>query len=119
MLTLTSVWDIFRDELKYLFHMPPFPFLTSADGIALKRAGYTFKQASSVKQLQKTSIPMLFIHGSRDTFVHPEMLDKLYDACASSVKQKLLIEGAGHGESYLLNPDLYFSTVFDFVNQNL
>ncbi len=115
----TSVWDIFRDELKYLFHLPPFPFLTSADGIALKRAGYTFKQASSVKQLQKTSIPMLFIHGSRDTFVHPEMMDKVYDACASSVKQKLLIEGAGHGESYLLNPDLYFSTVFDFVNQNL
>ncbi len=115
----TSVWDIFKDELAYLFHLPEFPFLTCADSIAVKRAGYSFRQASSVNQLKKTNIPMLFIHGSNDTFVHPEMLDKVYDACASTVKQKLVIEGAGHAESYLLDPDLYFATVDAFVRENM
>ncbi|MBR1709506.1 MAG: alpha/beta hydrolase [Clostridia bacterium] len=111
----TSVWDIFSDELKYLFHLPTFPFLHIAGGIAKLRAGYSFKEASALRQIEKAQVPILFIHGSEDAFVHTEMVYEVYEACRAE-KQLLVVEGAGHGNSCMLDPDLYFDTVFDFLS---
>lgn len=114
----TSVWDIFSDELSYLFHLPDFPLLYAAEGIAKIRAGYGFREASAVKQVEKSQVPMLFIHGSEDNFVHTEMVYELYDAC-STPKDILVVEGAGHGDSYRMDPDLYFETVFEFLDDSV
>lgn len=110
----TSVWDIFSDELSYLFHLPDFPFLYTAALAARYRAGYDFKEASALDQVAKSQVPILFIHGSEDNFVHTEMVYELYDAC-SAPKELLVVEGAGHGEAYRMDPELYFDTVFDFL----
>lgn len=114
----TSVWDIFSDELNYLFHLPPFPVLYASDAMARIRAGYGLKEASALKQVKKCTTPMLFIHGSNDTFVRPSMARTLYEA-ASCEKMLLIIPGAGHGESYLRDPDRYFNTVFGFIGRYL
>ena len=110
----TSVWDIFADELDYLFHLPAFPLLNIASGISTLRAGYSFTEASALKQIAKAQVPVLFIHGSEDNFVHTDMVYPLYDAC-SAEKQLLVVEGAGHGNSSNHAPDLYFETVFSFL----
>lgn len=114
----TSVWDIFSDELSYLFHLPEFPLLYAAEGIAKIQAGYGFREASALKQVAKSTVPILFIHGSEDNFVHTEMVYELYEAC-SSEKELLVVEGAGHGDSYRMDPDLYFGTVFEFLENNV
>lgn len=113
----TSVWDIFDDEIHYLYHLPAFPLMHVASGISKVRAGYSFGEASSLKAIAKNNLPVLFIHGDSDTFVHTEMIDKVYDAC-NSTKEKLIVTGAGHGESYLRDPDLYFDTTFNFLTKN-
>ena len=110
----TSVWDIFRDELAYLFHLPAFPVLNAASGISRLRAGYSFTEASALRQVQKAQVPMLFIHGSEDNFVRTDMVYSLYEACPSE-KQLLVVEGAGHGNSCNHAPELYYDTVFDFL----
>ena len=112
----TSVWDIFKDELKYLYHLPTFPLLNVGSCILKIKAGYSFTEASSLKQIQNAKVPILFIHGSEDNFVSTSMVYKLYDACPTE-KQRLIIEGAGHGNSYNYNPGLYFSTVRDFIGR--
>lgn len=114
----TSAWDIFSDELNYLFHLPPFPVLYAGDFMARIRAGYGFKEASALKQVKKSVTPTLFIHGSCDTFVQPEMADTLYNAAACE-KMLLIIPGAGHGESCLRDPGRYFDTVFGFIGRYL
>ena len=86
----------------------------AADGIAWIRAGYEFKEASALEQVKKSSVPILFIHGSEDNFVHTEMVYELYDVCVSQ-KELLVVEGAGHGEAYSMDPELYFDTVFGFL----
>lgn len=113
----TSVWDIFSDELSYLFHLPDFPVLYAADAVARVRAGYGFRDASSIEQLKKSQVPVLFIHGSEDTFVRTDMVYELYEACPTK-KDLLVVEGAGHGEAYLMDPELYFDTVFAFLEEN-
>lgn len=113
----TSVWDIFADELSYLFHLPPFPVLYAADLMSKVRAGYSFREASAVRQVKKSRVPMLFIHGSEDTFVHTEMVYEVYEACPGE-KELLVVDGAGHGQAYAKDPDLYFGTVFRFIEEH-
>lgn len=60
---------------------------------------------------------MLFIHGTEDTFVHTDMIYDVCNAC-NTPKDMLLIEGAGHAESYKLEPETYFNKVFEFIDTN-
>ena len=115
----TSVWDEFSLQLDNVFHLPSFPILNVADAACLMRAGYTFEGVSSIESLRSASVPMLFIHGDEDTFVPFSMLDECYEACASEEKEKLVVEGAGHGLSASTNPELYWSTVDDFLARHL
>ena len=112
----TSVWDIFADELTYLFGLPAFPVLNASSLVAQVRAGYGFKEASALQQVKKATVPVLFIHGSEDNFVRTDMVYDLYAACPTE-KELLVIEGAGHGEAYAMDPKLYFDTVFGFIGR--
>ena len=113
----SSVWDIFRDELKLLFGLPPFPVLYSASIVSKLQAGYSFGEGSAVKQLTNAKVPMLFIHGGEDNFVRTDMVYEVYEACPTT-KDILVVEGAGHGEAYAMDPELYFDTVFSFIEEN-
>lgn len=115
----TSVWDEFSVQMRALLHLPPTPLLNAADAVCRARAGYGFQEASAVDQLRRARVPMLFIHGTEDTFVPFWMLDRVFEACASPVKQRLAVEGAGHGQSSCVNPDLYWCTVGAFLAQHL
>ena len=110
----TGVWDIFRDEMAVLFHLPAFPVLHTASLICTLRAGCSFAEASSLEQVKKAKMPILYIHGEKDSFVHTEMVDPLYEACPTE-KRQLVVEGAGHGSSCIMDPELYLDTVFDFI----
>ena len=113
----TSVWDIFADELEYLFNLPSFPILYAAEFVGNIRADYNFREASSLEQVKKATVPMLFIHGSEDNFVRADMVYDVYEACPAT-KDLLIIEGAGHAESQYLDPQLYYDTIFSFIDKN-
>ncbi|MCR5272529.1 MAG: alpha/beta hydrolase [Lachnospiraceae bacterium] len=112
----TSVWDIFSDEVAYLFNLPSFPILNTASVISSIRAGYSFTEASSLEQIKKTSLPVFFTHGSVDNFVHTDMVYELYDACPTD-KDLYVAEGAGHGQAMYLDPELYFDKIFTFIGK--
>lgn len=113
----TSVRDIFSDELKALFHLPDFPILPIASAISRLKAGYSFGEASALEQIKKCSVPVLFIHGSEDRLVHTEMAYRLYEACPAP-KDLLVVEGAGHGASYVMAPDEYFQKISAFLEEH-
>lgn len=112
----TSVWDEFAVQLKAMFHLPVFPFLHMVSGINKIRRGSTFQEESALNQIAKCKIPVLFIHGTEDTFVPFPMMEKLYSA-ASCVKEKLAVEGAGHALSRTAAPEIYWKSVEDFLKK--
>lgn len=118
----TSVWDElnyqFRKFLKHRFSLISNLILILISLETKIRAKYSFKEASALKQVKKSRIPILFIHGSKDKFVPTFMVDKLYSA-ANCKKEKLIIEGAAHAESYEFCPGLYEKTVQNFIEKNL
>ncbi|MCL2860641.1 MAG: alpha/beta hydrolase [Oscillospiraceae bacterium] len=114
----TSVWDEFSYQMSQQYgYLPQFPIFNTASLLSKIRAGYSFSEASSVKQLANCKIPMLFIQGDQDTYVPFYMLQQNYDADPRNDKKILVVPGATHAESYTTNPVLYWSTVFTFISK--
>ncbi len=112
----TSVFDIFKKELKERFGLPSFPILNAANLITNIRADYDIKEASALEQVKKSKTLILFTHGSNDGFVPVEMVYELYEA-ATCEKDILVIEGADHGAAPDVDPETYYNKVFDFLSK--
>jgi len=95
----TSAWEVFAHVLKEMYHIPATPILTAADQMVRKRAGYSLKQCNAAEEVKKAKVPILFIHGNRDTFVPCRMCYELYQSCAS-MKDIMIVDGASHAESF-------------------
>lgn len=112
----TSVYDQLAYQLRRMYKMQPFPLLHTTSLLTKLKAGYSFSEASSLKQLEKNKLPMLFIHGVDDTFVPAEMIWTLYNACKTE-KDILLVEGASHGMAYITDKATYEQKVSDFIGR--
>ena len=110
----TSAWDIFNYELKTYLNIGSFPIMNFSNLVTRVKAGYSLKGASAIEQVKKTKIPILYIHGDSDKFVPPSMMDELYNA-TNSPKEKLIVEGAKHANSDLINPKIYWNTIYNFL----
>ena len=95
----TSPKEVFTHVLNSMYHLPAFPAIQGADLINRKLAGYGMDECNAKYEVQKAKVPILFIHGSADTFVPCSMCQEIYDNCRSP-KRKLIVEGAAHAESY-------------------
>lgn len=113
----TSVYDEFKYNLKRMFHLPAFPILNIVDIFTKFKDGWSLKNgANCINAVKRAEIPILFIHGSTDEFVPFYMHDELFEA-ALCPKQKLVIYGAVHAQSAELEPEIYWNSVFDFLEQ--
>jgi len=110
----TSAWDEFAGELKKQFNLPAFPLLHASSMICKLRHGWSFTEASSLKQVAKCHLPMLFIHGVNDTFVPTAMVFPLYEA-KPQPKELWLVPSEGHARSYHDFPKEYTEKVRKFV----
>lgn len=113
----SDVMGIFSYQLKQIFNLPSFPIMNFSSAVAKVRAGYFLEDANAIKQLEKAKTPILFIHGDQDTFVPFTMLDQVYNA-AKVEKKKIVVKGAGHGESSLkLGATKYWQEVDSFISK--
>lgn len=112
----SSIWDEFAYQAKEIFGLPSFPILNFASAVTKIRAGYWLGQGSAVKQVAKSTTPILFIHGDEDTFVPFFMLNEVYSA-ANCEKEKLVAPGAGHGMASTTLGEVYWNTVENFLNK--
>ncbi|MGI1740046.1 alpha/beta hydrolase [Streptococcus uberis] len=112
----SSVWDELKYQAKAMYNLPAFPILYEVSAISKLRTGFTYKEASSVKQLQKNQLPVLFIHGDKDDFVPTRMVYDNYKA-TKGPKELLIIKGAKHAEAYKVNMKAYQEKIKDFLKK--
>lgn len=110
----TSVWDEFKSELSTQFGLPAFPLLHLADLATRLRYGWSFREASALRQIRKCTRPMLFIHGTEDTFVPTWMGDTLY-AAHPGPKEYWHVPEVDHATAYLSDPEEYTKRIKKFV----
>lgn len=109
-----GVYDIFEDQSRRKYHVPPILSMPSASFVNLLFNGFTFKKGSAINQLKKSKTPTLFMHGDKDDFVLFENLDKVYNACAAE-KEKYVIHGAEHAVSSHWFHEEYWNKVDEFL----
>ena len=100
----TSAADIFKHVLKTGFHLPAFPILHVAGIISKIFAKFDFEEFTSTEGVKNAQIPLLFIHGTADSFVPVEHTYKNIEACGSE-HVDVIVEGADHGLSFFTDSD--------------
>lgn len=110
----TSAWDVFSSVLKNMYHLPAFPLMQISNRMIYKKAGYKLDECDARVEVAKAKIPILFIHGSADSFVPCSMVNELYEACKTE-KKLVIVEGAGHVESCYRDADLYEGAIEEFI----
>lgn len=68
--------------------------------------------------ISKNTKPILFIHGSADSFVPCSMVYDVYHA-AKTEKELLVVEGAEHGASAAVMGEAYWDAVFRFIGRHI
>lgn len=103
---------VFRD----ITQLPAIPSIVIAEFCARCLAGFSLWDCDTIKSLSKARIPVVVVHGKEDGFVPCEMSEQGYDACVSP-KQLLLVDGADHGRSFLVDPVKYKQLVSNFLDK--
>ena len=98
----TSPKAVFTHVLHSMYHLPAFPIIQIADAVNKRQAGYGLDECNSARD------------GDADTFVPCSMSEEIYKNCKSP-KQKLIIHGAGHCESYYKDREAYEGAMDSFI----
>jgi len=77
-----------------------------------------FKKTSSLKAVKRSTTPLLIFHGGDDKVVPTRMAKPLYVATAST-KDWFIVPEAGHCKSVIVAPDVYWSKVWEFLDQKI
>lgn len=113
----TTAWDEFAYKLKQTYSLPAFPLMYTTSLLCQWKYGWSFGEASAVKQIEKSTLPIFFIHGDADTYVPTEMVYKLFEAKQQGDKELWIVPGAIHAMSYRDNTQAYTERVKAFTEK--
>ncbi len=113
----TSAYEMFSAQMQKIFGLPEFPIMNFVDVVSKIKTGSSVSDAAPINSVANSKIPTLFIHGNADKLVPFEMLNQLYNASNAPVKEKFVVEGAGHADSKIIDPPKYFERVFNFIDK--
>jgi len=113
----TNAWEVVKKEYQARHvDWPVFPILHMINPVMKVWAGYDLKDADAVKQVAKTKVPILLIHGKNDSYVTEDMTKELDEAIASD-HEVLTIATGTHEDCRFAEPDTYYNKVFEFVEK--
>ena len=114
----TSPWAELAHVLKRDYHLPPFPWMQLMNLMVRRRIGCDLR-VSTVDALKKNDrIPVFLVHGGADDFVPTDFSRENYEACAAE-KELLIVPGAGHAVSFLVDPETYRARAIAFLDRVL
>lgn len=114
----TTAYEMFGDKITEWFHLPAVLFVDSACVMLRLRGGYDLRDASPLRAVEGSRVPILFIHGDEDKMIDVNMSYELYDAAVCE-KELFIVEGAGHAQAQDKDPEAYYGRIEDFLSRYL
>lgn len=112
-----SLYDQFKTLIKKF--LPTYPIMNISTKFIKFLGKYDVKKTTPREAVQRSKIPILFIHGDVDEFVPSYMVKKLYNASNKRKCELYLVKGAGHAMAYATEPRKYTKKIVDFVNKHI
>ena len=110
----TSPEAIWRQVTEQTFRLPYDLWKQRINRICAEKLHCAPGEVSTLDAMRETKVPVLLVHGEADPFVPASMSVENYEACTSPKKRLLLVPGAKHGWSYLIEPERYRAEVLAF-----
>ncbi|HVN48019.1 MAG TPA: alpha/beta hydrolase [Bacteroidota bacterium] len=83
-----------------------------------KTANFKARLVAPIEDVKKVHIPILFVHGEKDSFIKNEYSKKLFDA-ANEPKELLIVPGADHNNVWEIGGPMYEQAVASFFEKHL
>ena len=115
----TSAYEVFLLQLKNMLgfgHFLSKIIMYVSNIVTRLKTGSWVTEASSLRQLKKSNLPMLFIHGDSDTFITTEMVKHCYNA-HNAYKEQVIVPDSIHAMNNFIEPDLYWNSVKAFIKK--
>ena len=113
----SSVWREFGHVLTRRMHLPLQPILGTCSLLCRLFFGFGYKAYTTGEALGASKLPLLLIHGEADHFVPAYFSKENFEASAAEDKTLILVPNAGHGESFLLEPERCERAVLAFYDR--
>ena len=110
----TSAWEELSYAAKHYYTPAAALFLPGVELFCRLLGGFSLKERTAPEALANSSLPVFFAHGEADELVPPENTLKNRAACAGPT-ELLLVPGADHGMSYLVDHAGYCRALDDFL----
>ena len=81
--------------------------------------GFDVNAASAADAMTRCTVPVCFLHGEADNFVPCRMSRENHRLCAAGQKRLVTVPRAGHGLSYMVDPERYTAEVTAFLDSIL
>ena len=114
----TSPKAILDAVFRSVVHIPSGATLLVTDVLTRIFAKFSLNQKDTRKILTSAKLPVLMIHGEADDYVPCFMTKQGFEACAGE-KDLLIVEGAGHGLSCLVDKETYTKRILAFLEKHL
>ncbi len=114
----TSPKDILSNVFRSVTHLPAAPTLWVTGLFTRLIAGFGLNEKDTRKSLAGSRLPVFMVHGVDDGFVPCDMTRQGYAACTGK-KKILLVEGADHGVSFLVDRQRYTEMIREFLRENV
>lgn len=112
----TSAEDIFRHVVNKTLHLSYNLRRSDVEEICKEKISHGAEEYTTRDALAVNTRPVLFIHGTDDSFVPVAYTYENYRACKAE-KRLFVVPGADHGGSYLVDKDGYEKEVLDFFKK--
>ncbi len=107
---------LLKYRLKVEYKLPSFPAIQITSLFVWLRTGMKLKDVSPIRDVSKTEIPILFVHGKEDLYIPAQMSIDMYNS-NNGIKKLYLAPNARHAEALPKNRNEYDSLVGDFLNE--
>jgi len=109
-----DLWNVLKVSARE-YHLPQFFLYIAEAGVRMKYH-YSFKQMNPIDSLGDNEIPMLFIHGTADSYIVPSNSQRMADR-TKGYSEVHFVQNAKHAMSYYTDPVNYKKYVADFLKK--
>lgn len=114
----TSPVDIIKKVARQGFKIDASFYIPIMDFMCKIFGKFSIKNVSTVDTIKNTNMPIMLIHGTNDNFVPCEMSKTAFKS-ANENSKLVLVDGADHGISFLVDTKRVVEELKEFLNKNL
>ncbi|HWN99572.1 MAG TPA: alpha/beta hydrolase [Blastocatellia bacterium] len=112
--------DTVDHHVRLFLHLPTFPMANEFKYFLERKAKFDGAKLDALDAVKRIGDrPILFIAAAHDRRMPAEIAQTLYNSCASSKRDLLVVDGPGsetHGHAYQANPRVYIERVSQFLD---